>query len=145
MSGLQIVTKEMATRQALDEAFPPVRVDFQPFGGRILVQIRRAAARTKSGFYLPSEAKDAERWNASVGKVIAIGPLAFKKRDTMESWPEGVWAAVGDYVRAPRYGGDRWEVEALDGSEDKVLLAVFNDHELIGRIEGDPLEMRGYV
>jgi co-chaperonin GroES (HSP10) len=109
----------------------------------VLVQVRRAPQKSKGGIALPDEAKSNEQWNASVAKVLAVGPLAFKKRDTMADWPEGVWASVGDFVRAPRYGGDRWEIAISDGS--KVLVAVFNDHELIGRIEGDPLSMRGYV
>ena len=39
-----------------------------------------------------------------IGRVVEIGPLAFKNRETMESWPEGSWASVGDYVRVPKWG-----------------------------------------
>jgi len=81
-----------------------------------------------------------------VAKVIAIGPLAFKKRDTMEDWPEGAWARVGDYIRVPKWGGDRWEVP-VDGQpdEDPALFMVLNDHEVITRVTGNPLEMRAFV
>ena len=81
-----------------------------------------------------------------MAKVIAIGPLAFKKRDTMEDWPEGAWARVGDYIRVPKWGGDRWEVPVADQpDEDPALFMVLNDHEVITRVTGNPLEMRAFV
>ena len=27
----------------------------------------------------------------------------------MQGWPEGSWCEVGDYIRVPKWGGDRWE------------------------------------
>ena len=81
-----------------------------------------------------------------VAKVIAVGPLAFKKRDTMEPWPEGSWCEVGDYIRVPKWGGDRWEVAVPDQpDEDPALFAVFNDHEVITKVTCDPLTMRAFV
>ena len=82
-----------------------------------------------------------------VAKVIDIGPLAFKKRDTMEPWPEGSWCEVGDYLRVPKWGGDRWEVpvpgEAKE--EDPALFMVLNDHEIIAKLTGDPLAMKAFI
>ena len=68
-----------------------------------------------------------------IGKIVAIGPLAFKNRDTMQPWPEGTWAQVGDYVRVPKWGGDRWEIKVPGSNdhEDPVLFMTLNDHELI--------------
>lgn len=87
-----------------------------------------------------------------VAKVIEIGPLAFRKRDTMEPWPEGSWCEVGDYIRVPKWGGDRWEVP-LPGQEDAdkqrpketALFMILNDHEIIAKITGSPLEMKAFV
>jgi len=78
-----------------------------------------------------------------VGKVIAIGPLAFKNRDTMASWPEGAWCNDGDFVRVAKYGGDRWEVELPTG--EKALFVIFNDLDIIGRVQGDPLAVRAFI
>ena len=82
-----------------------------------------------------------------VGKVIELGPLAFKKRDTMEPWVEGVWCEVGDYLRVPKWGGDRWEVPVPgeDGVEDPVLFMVINDHEVIAKITGNPLAVKAFI
>ena len=82
-----------------------------------------------------------------VAKVLAIGPIAFKHRDTMQPWPEGTWCEVGDYIRVPKWGGDRWEVavEGEDPLEDKALFMVLNDHEVIAKLTGDPLAMKAFL
>ena len=129
-------------------AFPSVDPGAKPLGGRILVQLRRTKRKTSgSGIILVEETKEAEKWQNMVAKVIAIGPLAFKHRDTMQSWPEGSWCEPGDYIRVPKWGGDRWEVKVPgdDEAEDPALFAVFNDHEVIARVTGNPLTMRAYL
>ena len=128
-------------------AFPVVDPGAEPLGARILVQLRRAKKKsTAAGIILVEETKETEKWQNMVAKVIAVGPLAFKKRDDMEPWPEGAWCNVGDYIRIPKWGGDRWEV-AVPGEpdEDHALFAVFNDHEVIARVTCDPLTMRAFI
>jgi len=133
--------------QTLEEAFPEVEPLMAPYGARVLVQLRAVKEKvTTAGILLPEDVKEAEKWNTMIGKVIAIGPLAFKKRDTMESWPEGAWAQVGEYVRVPKWGGDRWEVDfEQDGVKGKALFTFFNDHELIGKVTGDPLKIKAFI
>jgi len=129
----------------LADAFPLVNPGAKPLGARILVQLRRTKKKTTSaGIILVEETREAEKWNNMVAKVIEIGPLAFKKRDTMEPWPEGSWCEVGDYLRVPKWGGDRWEVE-IPGEEEPALFMVLNDHEVIAKITGNPLTMRAFV
>lgn len=129
----------------LRDAFPAVDPGAKPLGARILVQLRRTKKKaTSAGILLLDETREAEKWNNMVAKVIEIGPLAFKKRDTMEPWPEGSWCEVGDYLRVPKWGGDRWEVE-IPGQEDPALFMVLNDHEVIAKITGNPLTMRAFV
>ena len=85
-------------------AFPSVDPGAKPLGGRILVQLRRTQKKaTAAGIILVEETKEAEKWNNMVAKVIEIGPLAFKNRDTMQGWPEGSWCEVGDYIRVPKW------------------------------------------
>ena len=75
----------------LEDAFPLVDPGAIPLGARVLVQLRKAKKRmTQSGIILPEETRDTERAQNPVAKVIALGPLAFKKRDTMEPWVEGI-------------------------------------------------------
>ena len=83
----------------MDQLWPEVDPQFKPFGARLLIQIRRVVNTTKSGIVLVTESKDTEAWNMQVGKIISMGPLAFKNRKNAEDWPEGMWAKVGDFVR----------------------------------------------
>jgi co-chaperonin GroES (HSP10) len=128
-------------------AFPSVDPGAKPLGGRILVQLRRTKKKTSgSGIILVEETKETEKWQNMVAKVIDIGPLAFKHRDTMKAWPEGSWCNVGDFVRIPKWGGDRWEVPVPnEQDEDPALFAVFNDHEVIAKVLGNPLTMKAYL
>ena len=126
-------------------AFPSVDPGAKPLGGRILVQLRRTKQTvTGAGIILVQETKETEKWNNMVARVIEIGPLAFRKRDTMEPWPEGSWCEVGDYIRVPKWGGDRWEVE-VEGEEEKALFMILNDHEVIAKVTCNPLEMKAFV
>jgi len=138
---------EAFTDADLQEAFPAVDPGAIPLGARVLVQLRRSKKMLKSGLILPNETRETEKWQNMVAKVIALGPLAFKKRDTMEPWPEGSWCEVGDYLRVPKWGGDRWEVKVPgeDDTEDPALFMVLNDHEVIARLTGDPLAMRAFI
>lgn len=129
-------------------AFPSVDPGAEPLGGRILVQLRRAKKKaTSAGIILVEETKETEKWNNMVAKVLMIGPLAFKNRDTMQGWPEGSWCKVGDYIRVPKWGGDRWEVKVPgeDEMEDPALFMVLNDHEVIAKVTGDPLAMIAFL
>ena len=133
----------MTSENALAEAFPVAEPGIQPFGSRVLVQIRSPKQKTASGIIIDRGSKDTEKWNTQVGKILAVGPLAFKNRNTMESWPEGSWCKAGDYVRVAKYGGDRWEVELPSG--EKALFVIFNDLDIIGRVQGDPLAVRAFI
>ena len=129
-------------------AFPSAEPGAKPLGARILVQLRRTKRKaTSAGIILVEETKETEKWNNMVAKVLMIGPLAFRKRDTMEPWPEGAWCEVGDYIRVPKWGGDRWEVKVPgdDDHEDPALFMILNDHEVIAKVTGDPLEMRAFI
>ena len=129
-------------------AFPSVDPGAKPLGGRILVQLRRTKKKaTSAGIILVEETKETEKWQNMVAKVIEIGPLAFKHRDTMQAWPEGSWCEVGEFIRVPKWGGDRWEVKVPgdDDLEDPALFMVLNDHEVIAKLTGDPLAMKAFI
>jgi co-chaperonin GroES (HSP10) len=137
-----VLNKVKFDYSGIDEAFPPVDPGVEPFGSRVIVQIRTAKSKTAGGIILPEDVQETERWNTQVAKVVAVGSLAFHNRNTMQPWPEGSWCEVGDFVRAPKYGGDKWSVE-VNGIE--VLFVMFNDLDLLGRITGDPLSMKAYI
>jgi co-chaperonin GroES (HSP10) len=133
--------------EALVWAFPEVDPGQAPLGSRVIVQLRRVKQRSAAGLFLVSETKENEKWQNMIGKVIAIGPLAFRNRDTMEDWPEGVWVKPGDFVRVPRWGGDRWERPVSENAPDAepVLFMTINDHEIIARVTADPLSFKVFV
>jgi co-chaperonin GroES (HSP10) len=146
--GKVLRTKQKHTAEDMAWAFPEVDCGMEPYGGRVIVQLRRIKKKTTAGgIILVEETKEAEKWNNMIGKIVAVGPLAFKNRDTAQPWVEGTWAKIGDYVRVLKWGGDRWEVkvEGESDEEDPVLFMTINDHELIAKVTGDPLSFKAYV
>ena len=110
----------------------------------MLVQIRTPKRVTKGGILLPDETRETEFWNTQIAKLLAIGALAFRNRNTREAWPEGAWAAPGDFVRVPKYGGDRFSVTTHAG-DDEAFLVLFNDLDLLGKVTGNPLAIKAYL
>jgi co-chaperonin GroES (HSP10) len=116
----------------------------------VLVQIRSAKKRTAGGLYVPADVQGVEKDLTQIAKVISVGPLAFKNRDTKKLWPEGAWCAPGEYVRVPQYGGDRWGVlpsshSGMAVKEDYVTFAVFDDLDIVGKVTCDPLSVVAYI
>jgi co-chaperonin GroES (HSP10) len=142
----------VGTQQASDPAelawaFPDVQAGQAPLGGRVIVQLRRIK-KNAGKIILVEETKENEKWNNMIGRVVAIGPLAYRNRDNMATWPEGCWAQIGDYVRVPRWGGDRWERPVFNeenGDLNPVLFMTINDHEVIAKVTDDPLSFKAYV
>ena len=135
----------MTYEDAMAEAFPAVDAGIQPFGSRVLIQIRTPKKKTSGGIILDLGTQDTEKWNTQVGKVIALGPLAFKNRNDMSTWPEGEWCKVGEHVRVAKYGGDRWEVKVPDKRDGSAMFVIFNDLDIIGQVTGDPLAIRAFI
>lgn len=134
-----------AQSSALEDAFPNIDFGVKPLGSRVLVQIRLPKEMTAGGIILSNYSKEAEQDNTQVAKVIAVGPLAFKNRETMTPWPEGAWAKQGDYVFVPKYAGSRWYRKAPNRKDAKVEFVIFNDLDMVGLVEGDPLDVQAYI
>ena len=79
-------TDDTPDPQELAWAFPDVKPGMAPLGGRVIVQLRRIKKKT-GRIVLIEETKENEKWNNMIGKVVAVGPLAYKNRDTMVAWP----------------------------------------------------------
>ena len=121
----------MTFENAMAEAFPAVDAGIQPFGSRVLIQIRTPKKKTSGGIILDIGTQDTEKWNTQIGKVISLVPLAFKNRNDMTAWPEGAWCQAGEFVRVAKYGGDRWEVKVPD-TDESAMFVIFNDLDIIG-------------
>ena len=144
------ISESRPGQYSIDQAFPEADPGLVPFGSRVLVQKRSARTVTPGGIIVPDETQETEFWNTQVAKVISLGPVAFKNRDTLEAWKEGDWCQPGTYVRVPKYAGDRWfvnvpEAEAKEIGIDKVCFVLFNDLDLIGEITCDPMDVIAYL
>lgn len=126
-------------------AFPEVDAGIIPYGSRVLVQIRTPKRKSKGGIIFTDDSKDTEKWNTQVAKVVALGPLAFKNRDTLKDWAEGSWCSEGEFVRVPKYGGDRWEVPIEGRPDEPALFVIFNDLDLVGKVTGNPLSIKAFL
>lgn len=131
--------------QTLDEAFPVADPGVKPYGSRVLVQIRTPKKKSKGGIILTNETVETDKWNVQTAKVVAIGPLAFKNRDTMKEWAEGAWCEAGEFVRVPKYGGDRWQVPIPGNEAEEAMFVIFNDLDIIGKVTGDPLAIKAFI
>lgn len=129
----------MIPASSLQEAFPDVNPGVMPLGTRVLVQLRTVRSKTSSGLILVDDTKQFNKVTTQLGRVIQIGPIAFRNRETGQLWPEGVWAQPGHLVRIPKYGGDRFE-RKIPGTEDTALFCLFSDHEIIARVDPDAFE-----
>lgn len=131
----------------LEEAWPTdVDPGIKPFHNLVLVQYPTPKAKTKSGIILAEETRTIVQANSVVVKVIAMGPVAFRNRETLEMWPEGAWAKVGDFVRVGKYDPDKWEVLRGKTKDDGVVLfGLVEDMNLKGLVTADPLSIVAYV
>jgi co-chaperonin GroES (HSP10) len=156
MAAISALKIKRILSQTLEEAFPDVDPQTIPFGSQVLVQIKSAATRTESGLHLTGDTVETEADNTRVAKVIALGPGAFRNRETLQVWPEGEWVKPGDYVRIPLYGGDRWRVlmgertwKDINGDlkSEKIFsqFALIEDLNLKGKITGDPLAQLAWI
>ncbi len=126
----------------LNEVFPEVNSGIMPFGSRVLVQIRRPEKKTKHGIILVDESVQAAKHSTQIAKVVAMGPVAFKNRSTMAPWPEGAWCKVGEYVRTPMFGGDRF---SRKHEREEILFVIFNDIDIIGKVTDDPASILTFI
>lgn len=118
----------------LDTAFPEIDPGVTPLGARILVQLRTVREKTAGGLIIVEDTRQFNKANTQLAKIIRLGPLSYRNRETGELWKEGVWARPGDFVRIPRYGGDRFE-RKIPGTNDTAIFAIFSDHELVAKVE----------
>jgi co-chaperonin GroES (HSP10) len=132
--------------ETLDEAFPPCDTGITPLGARVLLQLKSVKKASKGGIILVDETRETERVQSMVAKVLALGPIAFKNRDTLSEWGEGLWCSVGDYVRVPRWSGDRFTIPNPNDPDDEISIQVLNDFELWAKVDSSKvLNMRQFV
>lgn len=130
-------------------AFPDVSPPYLPTGKNILVQLRTPGNYKILGngqkFFFADESVEVEKFNIQTAIVRYLGPVAFRHRLTMETFPEGEWAVPGEFVRVPKFGGDRIGIPLDDEQKRSAFFVMVNDTDIVGRVYGDPLDLKGIV
>jgi co-chaperonin GroES (HSP10) len=97
---------------------------------RILVRPIPNAPKTKGGIYIPDQTLDYLDVIRSVGRVVSMGPLAYKREDMWVDGEYNPWCKVGDFILYPRYAGAKI-------SYGGVRFLLLNDDECLAVIH-DP-------
>jgi chaperonin GroES len=108
----------------------------RPLNWKVLVQPHQVRLKTKGGLHLPSVSKDNEEYLTAHGRIASMGDLAFKDRDTGESWKMET-PKVGDRVTYGKYAGQKVTVNG-------VRLLLLNDDELTSILPED-VEITAYL
>jgi co-chaperonin GroES (HSP10) len=94
-------------------------------GYHVLVQPLSIKQKTKGGIILPDSTKDDIAYLTTVGKVLALGELAY--RDS-EKFLFGPWCQEGDYVAYGKFVGQKLQYKGV-----KMIL-LFDD-QIIMRVD----------
>lgn len=133
--------------ESLAYAYPEAEPPYLPLGKMIVVQLRTPGAfkviQTPDGpkkIHFSDETQEMEKYNIQTGLVRYMGPVAYKNRLTLEEFPEGAWCKPGDFVRVPKFGGERVKIDTADKRE--AIFLMVNDTDVLGFVHGDPLAVK---
>ena len=121
---------ELATLAAPVAEADSIRSVMRPAGYRILVRLANPE-KQDSKLEMPAEARERE-WQAQVfGRVVELGPEAYKDKNR---FPGGPWCKEGDTIVIRPYSGTRFMVRGN-------LYALINDDTVLSTVEGNPEEI----
>lgn len=125
-----------------DESIPDP-TGLRPLYWQIVVRPVKIREKTKGGLILPDAVRDDINYLTTVGKVLAIGPLAFTREDMMRpvlandrSILERVyeqWFKVGDYVTYGKFAGAKRVfkgVKLLFLNDDMIIDIIDNPDDI---------------
>lgn len=96
-----------------------------PAGFQVLLEVVDVPEKTSGGIILADETKDIQKHAASVCKVIALGPDAYKNE---HKFPSGPYCSEGDFILLNKYSGKICKTAGKD-------LRLINDDEVCGTVE----------
>ena len=99
-------------------------------GYHVLVRPISVQSQTNGGIFIPDSTKDDMSYLTTVGKVIALGDLAYAEKD---KFPNGPWCKVGDYVCYGKHTGTKMFYKG-------VRLILLFDDQIVMRVE-DPKDL----
>ena len=73
-------------------------------GYHVLVRPVSVKSKTKGGIFIPDSTRDDMSYLTTVGRVIAVGDLAYIDKN---KFPTGAWCQVGDHVSYGKHLGTK--------------------------------------
>jgi co-chaperonin GroES (HSP10) len=99
-------------------------------GYHVLIRPVSVKSITKGGIFIPDSTKDDMSYLTTVGKVLALGDLAYKDPD---KFPHGAWCKKDDYICYGKHAGQKLFYKS-------VRLILLFDDQIILRVE-DPKDL----
>lgn len=104
-------------------------IHINPCGWQIAIKLHLKPHKVGS-IVIPDTIRDNEKYRACVGKVVGVGPDAFKG----ERFASGPWCKIGDYVTFPRHEGTQLEFKGHPVhviNDDRVLFLVEDPNDVV--------------
>ena len=99
-------------------------------GFHVLIRPVSIKSKTKGGIILPDSTVDDMAYLTTVGKVLAVGDLAYQDEN---KFPSGAWCKPGDYVCYGKHAGVKMlyrGVKLILLFDDQLMLKVDNPKDL---------------
>ena len=99
-------------------------------GFNVLIRPVSIKSKTKGGIFLPDSTVDDMTYLTTVGKVLAVGELAYEDK---EKFSTGAWCEPGDYVCYGKHAGVKMiykGVKLILLYDDQIMLKVENPRDL---------------
>ena len=107
----------------------PKKLPYLP-GYNLLIRPVSVRGVTKGGLLLPDSTKDDMAYLTTVGRVVALGELAYLDQD---KFPKGPWCKIGDYVCYGKHTGTKLfykGIKLLILFDDQIMMKVDNSKDL---------------
>lgn len=124
---MTVVSRKHALKDdEFDPAYP------EPTGWRVLIKAKEVPVASKGGIYFPDASRTDMKAVGMIGKVVAVGPLAYGRDDMRHAGP---WVQPGDWVLYGKYAGLRMTCKGHE-------IRMMNDDEILGLVP-DPEKITG--
>ena len=99
-------------------------------GYNLLIRPVSVKGITKGGLLLPDSTQDDMAYLTTVGRILALGELAYLDKN---EFPKGPWCKVGDYVCYGKHTGTKLlykGIKLLILFDDQIMMKVDNSKDL---------------
>ena len=150
--SMAVSNDDWITEEEREDPKPLPRV----VGWNVLVRPLAIRRKTKGGIHLPDKMRDDLQQVTTVGRVLAVGPLAFQRKDMYQRRQREIplgedktnyeeyfefspWYGVGDFVTYARYAGVKYVYRGV-----KLILMQENEVQMVINSPNDVDPSYGY-